>query len=253
METVLRWALEYVHEHRMSVVPVRGKKPIEKWHVYRERFPTDQELKLWFSDGQHNIALVCGEISETTVLDADSIEAEEFIYEQTDTDRVVETGSGRIHAHYAYVPFPNKVNLFGIGLDVRNDGGLAVLPPSIHECGNRYSWLQCELKGDLDVESLKPKDQRPISQNLPLLACQQADSAIQITLNYLSRMEPAVSGQRGHSRMFRAACVIRERLSQFMSPDEALPILATFNVRCLPPFTEKECLHKLNEAWKRKV
>lgn len=253
MPSLLKCALEYVHVHRMSVVPVDGKKPISKWQIYRDRFPTDQELKSWFRSEKYNIALVCGAISETTVLDADSIEAEEFIYEHTETDRVVETGSGRIHAHYAYVPFPNKVNLFGIGLDVRNDGGLAVLPPSLHQCGARYSWLKSNARGIIDPQLLKPPDRCRPPHTQPYCLAEDMDLAVQRTVNYLSRMEPAVSGQHGHSRMFRAACVIQERLGHLMNPEQALSVLETFNVRCLPPFTEKECLHKLNEAWKRKV
>ena len=38
-------------------------------------------------------------------------------------------------------------------VDVRSDGGYAVLPPSIHENGNRYRFV-----GDFDVSKITPAD-----------------------------------------------------------------------------------------------
>ena len=252
MNNVLREALEYVFDHGMSVVPVEGKKPIEKWQQYRERYPTEKELKAWFTQTRYSIALVCGEISETTVLDADSLEAEEFIYEHTETERIVETGSGRIHAHYAYVKYPNRVNMFGIGLDVRNDGGLAVLPPSVHQNGVSYQWIEHGTKGTLDVDLLPKSERRNLVLNEVVAETIGEDAVIRMTLNYLDKMDPAIAGEFGHGKMFRAACVIHDRLGKRMSPEEAMPILETYNVRCQPPFTRRELLHKLEQAWNRK-
>ncbi len=250
MSQVLSAARLYVFELRLSVVPVSGKKPVGKWSEFRDRFPTDRELRNWFRNSTLNIGLVCGALSNTTVLDADSDTAEQFIYEHTETDRVVETGRGRIHAHFNFFDFPNRVNLFGVGLDVRSEGALAVLPPSHHANGQEYSWIQLGDRGSFDVSLLPPTKSAVVINDVSRL---NHCDAVEHTVRYLEKLPPAISGQFGHGKMFRAACVIHERLRHLMMPEEALPVLQMFNTRCQPPFSEQECLHKLREAWKRKV
>ncbi|MFO0892132.1 MAG: phage/plasmid primase, P4 family [Isosphaeraceae bacterium] len=63
---------------------------------------------------------------------------------------------------------------------------------------------------------------------------------------YLDRMPPAVSGQRGHDRTFHAACVLIKRFG--LSVEEARPLLADWNRRCEPPWSERELDHKLTSA-----
>ncbi|MDP9799015.1 hypothetical protein J2S43_007527 [Catenuloplanes nepalensis] len=58
------------------------------------------------------------------------------------TARVV-TGSGGLHLYYAHPgrSIPNSQSALGPGIDVRGDGGYAVLPPSIHQrTGRPYRW-----------------------------------------------------------------------------------------------------------------
>ena len=56
---------------------------------------------------------------------------------------------------------------------------------------------------------------------------------------------PAISGAGGHAATFAAACwTVRFGLSD---PD-ALALLAEYNRRCQPPWTEKELAHKLHDA-----
>ncbi len=55
--------------------------------------------------------------------------------------------------------------------------------------------------------------------------------AVERTVRYLEKLPPAISGQFGHGKMYRAACVVHERLRHLMMPEEALPVLQTFNAR----------------------
>lgn len=66
---------------------------------------------------------------------------------------------------------------------------------------------------------------------------------------YLAEIPPAISGQGGHNQTFRAACVLVVGFN--LSVDDALPLLAEWNTRCQPPWTEKELLHKLESADKQ--
>jgi putative DNA primase/helicase len=60
---------------------------------------------------------------------------------------------------------------------------------------------------------------------------------------------PAVSGERGHDQTFRAACALV--LGFDLPVEDAYPLLEEWNERCQPPWTEKELLHKLEDADKK--
>jgi hypothetical protein len=66
---------------------------------------------------------------------------------------------------------------------------------------------------------------------------------------YLSRIPGAVSKQGGHNQTFRAACVLV--LGFGLTPDEAYPLLANWNLTCVPPWSDRDLWHKLHDANKR--
>jgi len=63
---------------------------------------------------------------------------------------------------------------------------------------------------------------------------------------YLAHIPPAVSGQEGHNQTFIVACVLVQGFA--LTITEALPLLAEWNLTCVPPWTERELLHKLTDA-----
>ena len=66
---------------------------------------------------------------------------------------------------------------------------------------------------------------------------------------YLSKCEPAISGQKGHNAAFKTACKVGPGFD--LSPDAAYRLLAThYNPRCEPPWSERELRHKVDEAYK---
>jgi hypothetical protein len=66
---------------------------------------------------------------------------------------------------------------------------------------------------------------------------------------YVARLPEAISGQGGHNRTFRAACVLV--LGFGLDEDAALAVLDEFNARCKPPWTEGDLLRKVREAAKQ--
>jgi hypothetical protein len=62
---------------------------------------------------------------------------------------------------------------------------------------------------------------------------------------YLDRLPPAISGAGGHGATFYAACCL-VRLG--MSDADSMACLGHYNLRCQPPWTEKELAHKLKDA-----
>jgi putative DNA primase/helicase len=62
--------------------------------------------------------------------------------------------------------------------------------------------------------------------------------------------EPAVSGEGGHNRLFKVACNLGPGLD--LAPEDAFALLRdVYNPRCLPPWSEPELRHKVEEAYKR--
>lgn len=63
---------------------------------------------------------------------------------------------------------------------------------------------------------------------------------------YLAKIEPAVSGQRGHTRTLEAAL----KVADVCGLDEAttLEALREYGARCVPPWSEKELRHKAADA-----
>jgi len=62
---------------------------------------------------------------------------------------------------------------------------------------------------------------------------------------YLATLPAAISGAGGHAATFAAACRL-VRLG--LSDSDALALLAEYNRRCQPPWTEKDLAHKLHDA-----
>lgn len=65
---------------------------------------------------------------------------------------------------------------------------------------------------------------------------------------YVAAIPSAVAGDSGHNQTFAVAC----KLVQFgLTPAEAWPLLAEYNQRCEPPWSESELRHKLVDAFRR--
>ena len=66
---------------------------------------------------------------------------------------------------------------------------------------------------------------------------------------YLQKCEPAISGQAGHRKAFKAACKIGPGFD--LHPDTAFRLLReVYNPTCDPRWSEKELRHKVDEAYK---
>jgi hypothetical protein len=66
---------------------------------------------------------------------------------------------------------------------------------------------------------------------------------------YIRTIDPAVSGQGGHDTTFGAACRVGPGFD--LSPDVAFRLLMDeYNPRCVPPWSEAELRHKVDDAYK---
>src|SRR5262249_58712914 len=73
-----------------------------------------------------------------------------------------------------------------------------------------------------------------------------ADQRVARARRYLQSLEPAVSGCHGVLHTFRVCCRVVRGFD--LSDDEALSVLAGWNERCQPPWSERELLAKVQNA-----
>lgn len=135
------------------------KRPAIKWREHLNVLAPDETFNAWYGlRGEHqhrqNMGLITGAASSgTTVIDLDfqkipaAMDWWQSLLEdhnggfplQAPTQR---TGGGGLQVFVVWpegrVPPTGKTS---IGVDIRGQGGFAVLPPSMHESGKAYSWL----------------------------------------------------------------------------------------------------------------
>lgn len=63
---------------------------------------------------------------------------------------------------------------------------------------------------------------------------------------YLSRVPPAVAGNHGDLHTYQTCCRVVRGFA--LDDDQALAVLAEWNARCLPPWTERGLLEKIRSA-----
>ena len=138
-------ALQLRETNGFSVIPItpNDKKPLASWKKYQTDFATDEELYTWFdgANSNRNIGVVTGNISQITVVDIDHKDPKKKTplskFPKTYT---VQTPSGGYHLYYKYTPdIQTNANQY-IHLpyvDIRNDGGFVVAPPSVVK-GSEY-------------------------------------------------------------------------------------------------------------------
>lgn len=239
-ESTYQAAKRYL-KYGISVTAGNGKVPAFSPVPYRTRYATDNEIRDWFLKNDHTIMLVCGRLSDLTVLDADSVAAEAFIAEHAWTSQIAQTPSGGKHYYFRFADVRNHVNVNGIQMDVRSEGGLVVAPPSAG-----YRWIMKGARGTLLDVLPQPKVAAKYEPpDLP-------DGAlIERTRNYLAKLPPAISGSNGHNACFRAACVVAERLGH-LSIEQMIHVMQEWNSRCEPEWSRKELEHKLADALRRR-
>ena len=109
----------------------------------------------------------------------------------------------------------------------------------------------CEFRQD-QLEEIIGKyfpDEATTPAGAPPVDFRSDAAVIERAKKYLAKMPPAVSGQDGHGRTFRAACVLI--LGFDLSEADAMTLMQQFNATCQPPWTEKELAHKVRCAAKQ--
>jgi len=129
-----------------AVFPVQNKRPLVAW---RSDSSTDEDTVRAMQWGEATgIGVDCGK-SGLVVVDIDDLDAVPALADEvgwdptTDETRIARTGRGGLHIFYraGSTEVRNSASKVVQGVDIRGSGGFVVIPPSFHENGERYEWL----------------------------------------------------------------------------------------------------------------
>jgi hypothetical protein len=152
---------------------------------------------------------------------------------------------------------PDKNGMVHIG-EFRAEGGQSVIR-GIHEDGCPYLWPCSEAPITIDFDQIiwpdeielpwKPQARYAFGggSGTRFSQTEQNDLERRI-LAYLAGCPPAISGSGGHIQTLKVASQLV--ISFALGVEAAMPYLREYNNKCEPPWTEKELLHKAQEAAK---
>lgn len=248
----------------------KGKHP--RPAAWQSRATSDPSLirAWWGRNPESNIGIACGGPGRLVVVDVDgpegratlaTLEAEHGALPVTLTSRSGRPDGGE-HRFFAVPPDLDMAALrnarIGPKVDLRTEGGQVVAPPSMHASGARYAWI------DLDTpiaplprwlyevatrEAPTPAPPVEDARTRPVATRESRPgrwSPIERARAYLDRYPPAVSGQGGHARALLAAEHVVRGFR--LSDEDAFAVLQPWNRTCVPPWSERELRHKIQQA-----
>jgi len=213
--------------------------------------------------GEHGHGVCTGERSGIFVVDVDvrpekGVDGFEDILKlgpMPDT-LVVATPTGGFHFYFKWPGFKvrNSAKELAPGVDIRGDGGMVVEAGSPHANGGVYEVVEDLPIADapewlLNWPGLRnSKSEKPVElEDRVDLDSDEGAAALDAAIAYLKNAKPSIEGENGHKALWTAA---RKLVLAFRLPAEvSLALLQEhFNPRCSPEWSERELIHKLNEA-----
>jgi len=237
--------------------PRSGKVAKRAWKLFELGPPNDRELQHMFKDPS-NIAVLTGKPSGIVFADGDSPRAIDWIKRNLpETPLQFETGRGeQFGFKYPGSQVPTKAHLKDIELDLRGDGGYSVVPPSGHFTGKQYRWLEKPTKKLLEETPVFPTeilaDVRKYGPSSVTVEIEDRVQLVRRAMAYVAKMDAAIEGEGGsagrHNRAMRVAGALIQKFK--LSISESLGPFVSFNEKCFPKFSDRELLHKLEDAEK---
>jgi hypothetical protein len=269
MSELLEAAGRYLQRGWMPVyVPPGVKGPTQKdWQKQRL---SEADLPAHFGR-PGNIGIILGEPSGGLVdVDLDCKEARELADQFLPATPAVTGRPSAQRSHRWYISDIPKTKQFrdpktnDMIVELRSTGGQTLVGPSIHVTGEPYDALEGEpahVPGSMltaCVQALYEEivrlrhgalpEERSKNHHVPTPPVELDQETIERrALAYLNAMPPAISGSGGHNATYAAATALVHGFG--IPPERAFQmLLAHYNPRCQPPWTEKELRHKVEDA-----
>lgn len=179
----------------------------------------------------------------------------------TECNFKVKTGGGGFHLYFTLPAASHGKIAYKIkgidGIEFKSFGGQVVLPGCIHPETDQLYETTIDSLGvqaiGLAPETLCQKITSAASGDHVGLCIGNTSGGFTNTeadqqkcRDHLSRLEPSIQGQGGDHQIYRAACVGKD---YGLSPDVFFPLLAEYNKRSLPEWSEFELKLKIENAY----
>jgi hypothetical protein len=171
------------------------------------------------------------------------------------------------HAYLAAPPpgqLPASTHLeIASGVELKWGNNYFIGPPSVHRCGHAYEWVTRPWEVPfaeappwlIDLAHEAAAKTRAAAarhehlgggRSVPFVSGAATEPVAERARAYLATIPPAVQGQNGSKPTYRAACVLVQGFG--LSIEQALPLLQEYSARCVPPWSDRELMHKLEDA-----
>jgi len=222
-----------------SPIPSEGKKPLVKWEEWQKRRPTEKEIDLWWETWPTaNVGVITGSISGITVIDIDGEKGNESLRSfgiALPPTRIVQTPHGW-HMWYQYDPsYPTKAGVLP-GVDIRNEGGFIVAPPS--------SIGGAEYSVQIDVEIAKIPPFSELFKNGNGSGRKEMPKDPSWVVGLLKEGAPE------HSRNAQATRLAGYLRNKNLGIEEAMEIMRVYAARCSPPMEDQELRTTLESVYR---
>jgi len=126
-----------------------GKIPYVKWKQYQTKLPSEKTIRRWAKQfPKAQMGIVTGKASGFLSFDFDSPAALESFRSQYDLPDTIYQDTGRLEGGKQFLfKYPdngteirNSSSEIMDDVDVRGEGGLIMIPPSLHKSGKHYRW-----------------------------------------------------------------------------------------------------------------
>ena len=247
---MLNEAIEYAKKG-WKVFPLKenAKAPATSDGFKSATTDIEQITKWWKQNPKYNIGIATGQQSGISVIDIDGKEAMKALTDNGITDSP-ETLIHKTIKGFHYILLYNPIYPQGAGflekLDIRNEGGYIVAPPSEID-GKKYSVYK-----DKDVstwDSLSQFFRSYDSQNRQRDVSENKTVPEQPTwvTEYLTEGVP--EGQRNEAGIRLAGYFRKKGIAE----DMTIAIMQQFRERCSPPMKESELLNIVKSAWRYQI
>jgi hypothetical protein len=261
-----RAALDYL-ERGWSIIPVRGKQPLERWQRWQFEHMSTQEVLTAFGRPEvTGVAIICGQISGLSVLDFDGAAGRDAFLEFYGSGLIeltrptVTTGSGGKHVYYALEGHAKTFVWQHRGVcagEFRADGGYVLAPPSLHPNGTPYRW---DVEAYASLEPMSKDLQNALvhvtetKAHVPTVTAAPMASQARVSLRVLLKKAVGEALNLGRNNAgFKLATWLRDNC---YSSDEAKNALLEF-VNLAPrranehPYTNTEAMASVRSAYSR--
>lgn len=246
-----------------------GEKLLHSWAPLQIERPTPEHLRAWLENpAGKGLAIVTGELSDTFVLDFDG-EAGQRLLESLGLRPHVRTGSGGHHVYFRHPGRPvrtlngkkdSELRAAWPGLDIRGDGGYAILPPSRNNSG---PYKQLRSFDELEDISILPPDlaaflirvEKPAAARDAVAGpIPRVEAGDRVSSDYLVRQALSFAAMGRNDAGFGLACQLRDN---GYSQSEARQIMESYAQQVpgtdtkgkVDPYTRDEAYRTLQSAY----